>query len=371
MGGALLGRPGELGAGQDGDVQLARELLEAARDVADLLDAVVGGGAVDELEVVDDDEVQASLLAGQAAGLGPDLHDGGRGAIVDVHLGTRQDAQGVHDLAFLSFGLLAEAEAGGIDPGLAGEQPLSELVRGHLDAEEGYPGVLADGGVAGDVEGQAGLADARPGGHDDQVGALEAAQEHVQVGEAGAHRAHEGGADALDAGRLPEVLQQAADVDEVAELLTAAEGQDHVLGAGEDGVEVGAALVGHLGDLGGGADEQPVGGVAADDAGVVLDADGGGKLGDEAAEEADAADLFEALAAGQLVGDGDLIDPLVALPEGQAGLVGPAVLLAVEVLGPEDALDFVDGILVHQEGGDDGLLGLHAEGRQPLTDHHA
>ena len=72
-----------------------------------------------------------------------------------------------------------------------------------------------------------------------------------------------------------------------------AQGVDHRLGLSEGAVEVGAALVGELGDRHGGADHLAVDGVALDDAGVVLDADGRRQVEDELAEEGEPADVLE------------------------------------------------------------------------------
>jgi len=103
----LLGRARELRAGDDRHVQLARQLLKRARDVAHLghLAFVARGEAVDELEVVDDDQVEA-LLCVQAARFRPDLDRAHDRRVVDVDLALGEDAHGVHDLPLLSFGLL-------------------------------------------------------------------------------------------------------------------------------------------------------------------------------------------------------------------------------------------------------------------------
>jgi len=63
-------------------------------------------------------------------------------------------------------------------------------------------------------------------------------------------------------------------------------------------------------------DEAAVGGVALDDAGVELDADGGGQAADDVGEEGLAADVLELVADGKFVGDGDLVDDFVPVPEG-------------------------------------------------------
>ena len=132
----------------------------------------------------------------------------------------------------------------------------------------------------------------------------------------------------------------------------------HVLGAADRAVEIGAALVGELHDLRAGGDHRAVDGVALDDLGVVLDADGGRQVGRDAREERHAADVVELAAARELVGERDLVDGLVALPQREAGLVRPAVLVAVEVLRLDDASRRGDGLVVDEDGGDARLLGL-------------
>ena len=167
---------------------------------------------------------------------------------------------------------------------------------------------------------------------------------------------------------VEEGAEELADVDEVAEVLAAAQAADQVLSAAEDGLNLGRRFVGHLEDAGGGVDEAAVGGVALDDLGVELDAEAGGQAADDIGEVGLAADLFEAFAAGELVGDGDLVDRLVAVPEVDAGLVDPSVLLAEEVEGLEDRGDLEDRLWINQEGGDDGLFGLGVVRRQPFEE---
>ena len=94
----------------------------------------------------------------------------------------------------------------------------------------------------------------------------------------------------------------------------------------------------------------------------MLGADRRGQVRDELAEEGEAADVLEAAAAVELVGDGHLVDRLVALPEGEARLVGPGVGLTEEIGRLEDGGNLEDRFVVHQEGGDDGLFGLDIVG---------
>ena len=93
----------------------------------------------------------------------------------------------------------------------------------------------------------------------------------------------------------------------------------------------------------------------------MLDADRRRQVSDDARDEGQAAGLVELLAARELVCERDLVDGLVALPEREAGLVGPAVLVAVEVLGLDDAFYAADRLLVDEDRCDTGLLGLNVE----------
>ena len=221
--------------------------------------------------------------------------------------------------------------------------------------------MLADSGVASDVDRQAGLPHAGTRRQDDQVGALEPAEQRIEIDEAGADVADEVAIAGIDARRLEVLLQQLADVDEIAELIAAAQRQDQRFGASEHRIQVRPALVGEVGDLGGSADELPIGRIAPDDAGVVLDADRRGQLADEAREEGVAAGVLQLLAAVHFVRHRYLVDRFAALPEGKTGLVGPAVLIAVEVLGVKDTLDLIDRLAVHHERGEDRLFGLDVE----------
>ena len=76
----------------------------------------------------------------------------------------------------------------------------------------------------------------------------------------------------------------------------------------------------------------------------MLNADGGGQVRDETAEVGGPANIFEAVAPRQLVGDGDLVYRFAAVPERAAGVVDPGVLLAEEVFGLEPRRNFIDGL---------------------------
>ena len=186
---AGLDGAGHLGEGQDGHLQLARQFLERAGDVAHLGDAVdveaTAGAAVHQLHVVDDDQVQADFM-GQAAGLGAQLGDGDAGGFVDVDLGAGEGADGAADAPFLGLGVHAVGEALRGDLGFAGDEAGGDLLGGHLQTEEGHLAALADGEVAGDGERKGGFADGRASGQHDHIRTLEARKQGVQLHETGA-----------------------------------------------------------------------------------------------------------------------------------------------------------------------------------------
>ena len=90
--------------------------------------------------------------------------------------------------------------------------------------------------------------------------------------------------------------------------------------------------------------------------------DGRGDDGDHVAQIGHATDLVEAFLEGQVVGDGNLVDALAALKEGEAGLVAEAVPLAVEVLGFEEVSDAGEAFAVQQQRTYDGLFGVYIVG---------
>jgi hypothetical protein len=138
-----------------------------------------------ELEEVDDHQAQAPLHV-KPAGLGPDLCHADHGRVINIDVSVGEDAHGPHDLPLLAVGVLAQAQTGGVNAGLHGDETLHQLLGRHLQAEDGHGGLLTDRGIASEVHDQGGLAQARPGDHHNKVRALEPAQEGIQIHEAGA-----------------------------------------------------------------------------------------------------------------------------------------------------------------------------------------
>src|SRR5215207_11583992 len=144
--GALVGPQlelaGELAEGDDGTLELAGEDLEATADLGHLDLAVLGRPTTaHQLEVVDDDHAEVADLALEPAGLGPDLHDGDLGVVVDPDRRLGEAADRPADAAPVVLGQAAGTDLGGVDAGLAAQEALAELEAAHLEAEQQHRSV--------------------------------------------------------------------------------------------------------------------------------------------------------------------------------------------------------------------------------------
>ena len=135
---ALLDRAAELRQADHRHVELLGELLQAAADLGNFLDAIVVGvlaRALEQLEIIDDDHADA-LLPLQPAGAGAQRGDGQAGRVVDVERQALQFGRGAGQLAEFLLADLAHAQVLGADPRLLGEDASRELVGRHFEAEQ-------------------------------------------------------------------------------------------------------------------------------------------------------------------------------------------------------------------------------------------
>ena len=202
---------------EDRNVQLLRQRLQIGGDLGDLLHAVLRGAparAGDELQVVDDQEVEAALPL-QPARAGGELADRDAAGLVDVERDALHLLRHLDDAVELILVDGAAADVGGGDARLLGEDAGRELLGRHFQREEADDAavdgldravglLLAAPGardVVGDVGGERRLAHAGAAGEDDQVGVLQAAHQPVEVVEPGGEAGQVAGA--LDRRRPP------------------------------------------------------------------------------------------------------------------------------------------------------------------------
>ena len=134
---AALDLARELGEGDDRDVQLLGDRLQALGDLGDLLHAALGagGGGAGELEVVDDQHVEA-VLALQAPGAGGEGGDRQRRRVVDEERAFSSSLAASMKRRISSSVMspcadLVRGHAGGL-----GEDAGGELLGGHFQREE-------------------------------------------------------------------------------------------------------------------------------------------------------------------------------------------------------------------------------------------
>ncbi len=111
---ALLDLARELRQGNDGDVEFLGQRLQRRRDLGDFLHAVLGRasrGADEELDIVDDQQVEAALAL-EPAGAGSKLRDGETAGLVDVEGDALHLARGLDDTGEIAFVDAATADIG-------------------------------------------------------------------------------------------------------------------------------------------------------------------------------------------------------------------------------------------------------------------
>ncbi len=155
----------ELGEDEDGDAQLAGEGFEAAGDVGDfqaaLFDADAGG---DELEVVDDEEGEVGVLGFEPPGAGFEVAEDEAGGVVEVEVGGGELAGGGVEVAPLAAGEVGGRGGSGWRRWLRRSRASRPSSSVRISREKTPTGLLqVDGDVAGEVEGEGGLAHARAG----------------------------------------------------------------------------------------------------------------------------------------------------------------------------------------------------------------
>ena len=159
----------ELGQGDERHFQFPRQGLEGAGNLGDFLLPAFGITALHELQIVDDDQVQA-VFRFEAPRLRAHFGDGNARRIVDINRRFIELVAGIGQARpFFIAVELACAQFLRIDMGNLAEQSLDELFLRHFQGKEGHRLMLADADVLGDVQGKGRLAHTRPGSDQDQV----------------------------------------------------------------------------------------------------------------------------------------------------------------------------------------------------------
>src|SRR5215210_2773055 len=298
------------------------------------------------------------MLGLEPPGAGLQIAEDQAGGVVEVEACAGDAPDGGVEVLPVAAGEVGGAGAVGGDVGFGGEELQAQLVGAHLQGEDADGLVQLDGDVAGDVEGEGGLAHSGPSGEDVEASAQEAGAKAVPIGIAGREpyqglgmAVFDGDQEAVEdgAGFFP------ADAGSAAE--------EVIGGVSETGEQLGDRTRGadgfqdRLPDVG---DQVAPDAPLADDLGVFGDPADVGQVEVEGGEPGDTADgcqragLLEVGLEGEGVGRGAGVGNV------EEGLVEQAVALDVPVARLKARADAGEVCGLQEQGAQDGALGFFA-----------
>src|SRR3990172_7884337 len=328
---AGLGGAGELRERDDRDVELLRQPLQSPAYAPDLLGAVLEPApALHELKVVDDEKVEPGLEL-EPARLGAHFHHRDAGRVVDEYLCLGEIGDSLNQLRPVPLGEKPRTELVHIHPGLAAEHAEDELLFRHREAKDPDPPADPEPHVLRDVHAEAGFSHRRPGGHDDEVRALQARCDLVELHEAG----RDPGDQLLLLGELVDVLEGL--LDDFRDGLEAAPDrpfgdlENRLLGLVEHHLGLLDLAEAGLTDAVGGGDEVAENRFVLDDPRVVRNVRRPGDAFQKRAQVGDAADGLEVARSRELFPEGYEVDGVAASGERSHAKKDSSMSVAVEV----------------------------------------
>jgi hypothetical protein len=322
---------------------------------APLLDADAGG---DELQVVDDEEGESGAVGFEPPGAGFEVAEDEARSVVEVERGRGDAPRGGVEVAPLVGGDVAFADQAGGEAGGGGDELQAQLAGAHFEGEDADGAPEVEGDVAGDVEGEGGLAHAGPAGDDVEAAGEEAGAEAVPGRIAGGEAAEILGAPVFD--RFEQAVE---DVSGSFPAFVSGAAEELVGGATEVGEEPQDRAGGGEGcadDLPGAGDQVSADAPLPDDAGVFVEAAQIGQVEVESGQVRDAADRVEGAGLLEMSLEGEEVGGGAGVGEIEEGLVEAAVALAVPVAGFQAGADFGEARGLEEEGSEDGALGFFA-----------
>ena len=193
----LLDRAAELRQHHHRDIHFLGQQLEAARERADLLVAVLEtAAAAHELQVIDNHQPDPARLGLQPPQLGMHIHQVNAGSVVDIQRRFDQLVQSVAELATLVRRKVPLAELLAIDPGRRAQHTREQRFPRHFERKNRHRLLELQRHVLGDVQCKSRLPHRRPRRHNEQIARMQPARVLIELQKAGA--------DALDALRRVE-----------------------------------------------------------------------------------------------------------------------------------------------------------------------
>ena len=346
----LLDGARKLGAGHDRDVELAGKRFEGPGDLGDLLHPIV---AVDrrthQLQVVDDEQPDA-VFAVHAPGLAAQLEHRERRRIVNqnrivTQLGHRCD--GSPKLVVVQG---AVPDAHRINARVVAHDSLRQLMSRHLQGKEADWYLLAvHPRLQRQMQRKRRLSHARSGGQDDQVRALQATRQLVQLADAGGHAAEQPAMLHPEHQLVVELVQNLAQRLEIAGSHLVGDPEDQAFGVIQHSVRVGAGAIGFSHHLPSRLDDSAQDAGPPHDGGVVLHVERRGHRVNQVCDIRWTACEVQALGPSEFIRYRHGVRAFVARGDIADRVKDGAVLLAIEVVGLDLTADGAHGIGVDQQ----------------------
>ena len=352
-----LDRSTELGQGDDRNVQFFGDGLQRPGNDRDLLLtvlAVVAPGH--QLKIIDHHKIEAGFRL-LPTDLGAHFEGANARRVVNEYPAVAQLA-GCAGEARPIFPLqLTGPNAMHIQGACRAQQAHAQLLLGHLQAKDGHlilPGVQRC--VQSHPQSQAGLACARPPGHDNQIGGLEAGGPFIQIRKP-----------RRNAGDLFLLFVQLVDVfhrigHDSAHWTKRAphpafrNPENVLLGVVQQFIDPFGSLIPPSDDLRRHVDENAVDPGLVDKLGVIGHAGRRRHRLSEVGQVRATPDRFERSGVLEVVGEGHEIDHLIVFRQGDHGLKDLTVLGEIKLVRADDLEGFVERLVVQENGPEDGFL---------------
>ncbi len=346
----------------DRTAQFLREPLQRSRDRRKLLLTVVeAAAALHQLNVVDDQQVQAMLCL-QPPRLRAHFEHADRRCVIDENLHLLQLADRVNELAVIVGRQEPRSQPVRIDARFRREQSHEQLLFRHFQREEAdrqrLRPVLERRGVLRDVQHERRLAHRRTRRHQHQVARVQAGRHFVELREPGRDTGHRALLRLQLLDRIEAVAHQLAQRREADGRALVGDLEDAAFRFVEDLLRILFGAVGRDRDVVRALNQRAERRLLLDDARVVPDVRRARHAVDQARDVRRPADLVEFARAAQLLFQRDQIDRVVALGERDHLVEDAAVRVAIEVIGVDDLDRFVHRFVAQDHRAEHGAFGF-------------
>ena len=359
-------RAGELTKNEYGNLQFLGEAFKATGNAGDFFLARIETTASgDELEIIDY-EKRETFVAFETARFCTDFENAGGAGVVHPKRSGRNGAERVSHAAPIFAAEMAGTEFVRVNLSDRGDETLQQRFLGHFKAEDGYGQATTNGDIFGEVKSEGGLTLRRAGGENDEFGRLQAGKKLVEFTITGGYAgdAFAFAEDFLEAFEI--IANDVFDGNETGFDAIFGESKNLRFGAVEDDVGALFGIERFLLDFLRSVRQPAQHGFFSDDARVVRHVGDARNPIDERGKVRRAARGFEFAAAMQFFAKRDEVNGLLGFAK-RNHLIKHALMLRQEKIFGLERLDGgVEGIIVEQDGAEDGALSVEIARQWPF-----